>query len=381
MRVLMLTERYYPIWGGAENQLRQLTPHLIDLGCEVEIITRRWYADMPRHEYIAGASVFRVGCHGKSSFKTVLFTVSLIWHLLRNTQKTDIIHSHGAVAMGAIGRIISILSGAKNVVKIATAGRILKYKNTLTGILLLSVFKRSDAIIGMTCEIRMELELIDAPNKAVVQIANAVDCERFHPYTETQRQTWRTDRTIPSSAPVVLFSGRLTTRKGLTVLVDAWSRVLNFYPDAQLFIVGSGYNQTNSVETDVKQKVAEASLKNIYFEGATTSPENYLGVADIFVFPSLLEGFPNALLEAMASRTAIVASDIGGVVELIENDKTGLLFPPGNAKVLADKIVCFLENPGIRYKMAAKARRHVMENYSFEKIAKQYMETYQQISS
>ncbi|MDM8553190.1 glycosyltransferase family 4 protein [Desulfococcaceae bacterium HSG7] len=381
MRVLMLTERYYPIWGGAENQLRQLTPHLIDLGCEVQIITRRWHAEMPKCEFIDGASVFRVGCNGKSSFKTVLFTVSLIWLMLRNAQKTDIIHSHGAVAMGVIGRMISTLRGTKNVAKIATAGRILKYKNKLTGVLLLSLFKRSDAIIGMTCEIRRELELIDIPKKAVVQIANAVDSERFHPYTETQRQTWRTDRTIPSSAPVVLFSGRLTTRKGLSVLLDAWSRVLKFYPDAQLCIVGSGYNQTNSVEADAKQKVAAESLENIFFEGATSSPEDYLGIADIFVFPSLLEGFPNALLEAMASGMAIVASDIGGVVELIENNKTGLLFPPGNVKVLADKIVCLLENPGIRYRMAAKARRHVMKNYSFEKIAKQYMETYQRISS
>ena len=381
MRVLMLTERYYPIWGGAENQLRQLTPHLIDLGCEVEIITRRWHPEMPIYESIDGASVLRVGRHGKSFFKTFLFTISLIWHLFRNTKKIDIIHSHGAVAMGVISCFAASCCGLANVAKIATAGRILKYKNTLTGILLLSLFKRSDAIIGMTREIRRELELIDAPHKAVVQIANAVDSERFHPYTETQRQTWRTDRTIPSSAPVVLFSGRLTTRKGLTVLVDAWSRVLNFYPDAQLFIVGSGYNQTNSVETDVKRKVAEASLKNIYFEGSTASPENYLGVADIFAFPSLLEGFPNALLEAMASGMAIVASDIGGVVELIENNNTGLLFPPGNAKILADKIIYLLEHPEIRYRMALQARRHVLENFSFEKIAKQYMETYRRILS
>ena len=381
MRVLMLTERYYPIWGGAENQLRQLTPHLIGLGCEVEIITRRWRAEMPKYEFIDGASVFRVGCHGKSSFKTVLFTVSLIWHLLRNKKKIDIIHSHGAVAMGVIGRIISILSGAKNVVKIATAGRILKYKNTFTGILLLSVFKRSDAIIGMTREIRRELELIDAPNKAVVQIANAVDCERFHPYLPTQRQTWRTDRALSISAPVVLFSGRLTMRKGLSVLLDAWPPVLKSCPDAQLFIVGSGDNQRNSVEIDAKQKIAIESLENIFFEGATSSPENYLSIADIFVFPSLLEGFPNALLEAMASGTAIVASDIGGVVELIQDKKNGLLFPSGNAGILADKIVYLLENPVIRYKMASQARQHVLKNYSFEKIAKQYMETYRRLLS
>jgi glycosyltransferase involved in cell wall biosynthesis len=83
----------------------------------------------------------------------------------------------------------------------------------------------------------------------------------------------------------------------------------------------------------------------------------------------------------MASRTAIVASDIGGVVELIENEKTGLLFPPGNDKIFADKIIYLLEHPETRYRMALQARRHVLKNYSFGKIAKQYMETYQRISS
>jgi len=381
MRVLMLTERYYPIWGGAENQLRQLTPHLIELGCEIEIITRQWRADMPPHEYIDGASVLRVGHPGKNFFKTFLFTVSLIWHLLCNTKKKDIIHSHGAVAMGAIGRIISILRGAKNVVKIASAGRILKYKNKIFGMMMLSFFKQSDAINGMTEEIQKELENIGTPTKTIFSITNAVNGKRFQPYTQKQRMTWKIQKSLDPSTPVILFMGRLVPEKGLFILLDAWRRVIQSYPQAHLIILGSGFGQAVSIETQLKRKVENEAIANITFEGETESPESYLGTADIFAFPSRHEGFPNALLEAMASGMAIVASDIGGVVELIENDKTGLLFPSGNDKILADKIIYFLEHPKIRYRMALQARRHVLKNYSFEKIAKQYMETYQQIST
>jgi len=336
---------------------------------------------MPLYEFIDGASVLRVGHPGNSFIKTFLFTVSLIRHLLCDTKKTDIIHSHGAVAMGAIGRIISILSGAKNMVKIASAGRILKYKNKIFGMMMLCLFKQSDAIIGMTKEIQKELENIGTPANTIFSITNAVNGKRFQPYTQKQRKTWKMRRSLDPSTPVILFMSRLVPEKGLFVLLDAWRRVVQSYPQVHLIILGSGFGQAVSVETQLKRKVENEAISNVSFEGETDSPESYLGAADIFVFPSRHEGFPNALLEAMASGLAIVASDIGGVVELIDNDKTGLLFPSGNDKMLADKIIYLLEHPDIRYRMALQARRHVLKNYSFEKIAKQYMETYRRISS
>lgn len=377
----MITERYFPIWGGAENQLQQLIPYLVRHGCRVEVVTRRWKKEMLKREIVNGTYVSRLGFPGNGHFSAIVFTVNLVLYLLIHDRRADIIHSHGAVAMGAVGSLIARITGISNIAKIATAGRILKLQKKISGRLILAIFKRSDSIICMTDEIQKELETIDLQVKSIYRITNAVDGGRFRPFPEEQRKAWRIERGFLPTTPIILFSGRLVPRKGLDVLLEAWLKVIKFNLQAQLIVLGSGNGQPDSIETQIRIKAAQEGIVNINFEGETNSPESYLGVADIFAFPSIKEGFPNALLEAMASGVVTISSKIGGVVDLINDGKTGLLFPPGDDKVLADNILYLLKNPKIRSDIGLRARKHVLEHYPFGKIAKQYLETYQNILS
>jgi len=376
MRVIMLTERYHPIWGGAENQLRQLIPRLVYHGCRVEVVTRRWKRNMSRYDFVDGIPVFRIGLPGYGTASTLLFVLSLICFLISKCRGADIIHSHGAVAMGVVGKVAATLNGNKNIAKIASAGRISSLKSKIFGRLLINLFRESDGIICMTKEIYNELKSIKIPPKSIYHIPNAVDTKRFLCLSEKEHSEFKTKIGFGPHTPVFIFLGRIIRGKGLRLLLESWPKIIDYEPDARLIIIGSGIGQSNSIEYVLKRKAKIEKLKNIYFLGETELPETFLSIADIFLFPSRKEGFPNALLEAMACGIAIIASDIGGVTELISDGKTGILFPVGDSKIFAEKIIYLLKNPMIKNKIGKQARKHVLDFYSFDKIAKSYFETY-----
>jgi len=379
MNILMVTERYFPIWGGAESQLQQLIPYLVSRGCTVEIVTRRWHLGMDRQEDIDGVSVSRLGIPGSSNWATLIFILSLLVFFIRNRTNVDIYHSHGAVNMGVFCRVAKILTGKKNVTKIATAGRISKLSTKLYGRFLLALFKRSDAIICMTEEIQKELSDINTPAAAIRRITNGVNGNRFVPVSSKQRILWRQHWGIKDSDKLILFSSRLVPRKGLDILLNGWPVIQENYPNIWLLIIGSGTDQSDSTEKQMREKVNREKLINVQFLGETNKLEQYLGVADLFVFPSKQEGFPNALLEAMAAGLPVVASRIGGVIDIIEENKTGILFESGNSNDLALQISSCLARPETLKKMGKQARDYVLTQYSFEAIATQYVAVYRDL--
>lgn len=380
MNILMVTERYLPIWGGAENQLKQLIPHLSVLGCTIKIVTRRWHQKMPSVERIEDTEVFRLGIPGVGIVATIIFIFALTWFIIRHRAWIDILHSHGAVNMGALCKVFACLLGKKNVAKIASAGRILPLYATWRGRIILRFFKQSDAIISMTEEIDRELAVIGAEHRKVKRIVNGVDSQRFYPLDPTIRTRIRDGLGLAESDSIVLFSSRLVVAKGLRVLLDAWPAIFEKHCKAWLIIVGSGENQKNSVEEEVKKRVVEElALVNVKFMGETNQPERFLGAADVFVFPSRREGFPNALMEALVAGVPVVASDIGGVTGIIVNNQIGTLFEAGNAEALAEKVNELLDDLVSAKERALLSRRYMMENFSFPSIALRYFSLYKEL--
>lgn len=375
----MVIERYLPVWGGAENQLRQLCPRLVDAGCEMTIVTRRWSRNMAVTELIDGVPVRRVGLPLKGWFGTAYFVLALFWYLLREGPRFEVIHSHGAAMLGALCRVAATLTGLRNMAKITTAGRISKLSGSLPGRLTLALFKRSDAIVCLSREIYDEISAINVTPDRIACIPNAVVVERFKPGSAESRRQWRHEHGFGEQDPVIVFSGRLVSRKGPDVLLEAWRHTVDRHPDAQLLLLGSGRDQPDSIEHRLRRTVEETSLRNVAFEGSVDAPEDYLAIADVFVLPSFREGFPNALLEAMAAGLATVSSRIGGVVDLVTDGETGLMFPTGDATALAKGLISLVEDPKRRREIGLKARSHVVENYSIETITQRYVCAYRSL--
>jgi len=381
MKILMVTERYLPIWGGAENQLRQLIPHLTLQGCEVIIATRRWHGHYLSEEQIDGIDVVRLGIPGTGALPTVAFILALIWHIIVNRKKIDILHSHGAVNMGALCVILAKFLGLKNVSKIATAGKILALQKNVFGRAILRLFKYSDAIISMTDEITAELRLISTPAASIVKITNGVDADRFAPSDSVEKQQWMEEHGMSLNTKLLLFSGRLVHRKGLDILLAGWPTIIKHFPDTYLVIVGSGSDQSDSVEGVMKKKVIDEGLKRILFAGETKTPEHFFRIADVFVFPSRREGFPNVLMEALASGLPVVASRIGGVTAVLKNSDAGLTFAPEDPVDLSRKVIKVLKDIGLAKEKGKLARDFMLREYSFQFISHQYVHLYSRLTN
>lgn len=380
MKILMVSERYLPIWGGAENQLAQLAPHLAGRDAEVEIVTRRWKPEMAPREYINGIVVRRIGVPGTGANATVIFSISLFILLLRERRCFDVVHSHGAVNMGALIAAAAMFTRRPTVAKIATAGRISLLRRTLPGRLVLALFRRVDAVICMSSEIRRELEAVALDPGRIVRIENGVDSDRFAPQGETNRADWRRENGLAADAVVAVFSGRLVRRKGIDVLIEAWSLVGPVALGAQLYLLGSGADQPDSVEQEMRDGVRNNATPNIVFVGNTARPEDYLNIADLFLFPSRCEGFPNALLEAMSAGTATIASNIGGCADLVRSGETGILVEPDDPRALAEQLAHLLGENETRDRLGRAARLHVVEHNGLQQIAARYLELYERLA-
>lgn len=376
LKVIMVIERYFPIWGGAENQLRQLLPRLTRLGIDVEIVTRRWDASMARTDLIDSVPVRRLGVPGKQRLATALFAMHTFLYLFRIADRKTVFHSHGAAALGALVNVATKPKRAKTLVKIATAGRITKLANSFFGKLVLRAFKECDRVVCLSDEIATELEVIGIDDPKVLRITNGVDCDRFRPGEARERKNWRRSQGLDDAITLVVFSGRLVRRKGVDHLLAAWSIVEKHHPEARLIILGSGINQPDSVEDELRNFVSDHKLYSVTFLGEHEAPWEVLRVSDIFVFPSLKEGFPNALLEAMASGLAPVVTDIGGNRDLVTHKKTGILFPINDSDQLVDNLRSLLQEREYMKELGRSARECVVQEHSIDRAAELLFVTY-----
>ncbi len=172
--------------------------------------------------------------------------------------------------------------------------------------------------------------------------------------------------TFEEKENIVLSLGRVTKEKGIDILIKAWAKIKFKYPDWKLQIVGDGKDKGEFI------KLAEnLNLKNIEFLPATTDVKPYYEKAKIFVIPSLFEGMPMTILEAMACKCCVVSSKTAGGKKLIERDKTGVLFEIGDEKKLAFHLQELIKNKEKREKISINAYNYVQQ-YKIEKIAKKW---------
>jgi glycosyltransferase involved in cell wall biosynthesis len=166
----------------------------------------------------------------------------------------------------------------------------------------------------------------------------------------------------------VVVVANLRAEKGHDVLIDAAVEVLRHFPDARFDVVGDGPERASLLA----HASARGVLSAFSFAGHCEEVAARLADADLFVLPSRSEAFPNAVLEGMASGLTVVASAVGGVPELIEDGRTGVLVPPGDPAVLADRLVSLMHDASRAHQLGAAAAAHVRAHYSFERMVEAF---------
>jgi L-malate glycosyltransferase len=224
-----------------------------------------------------------------------------------------------------------------------------------------------DGIVVNSEAVRRELMEADrVPPQLIHLCYNGIDATFF----ECSRNQ------SPPVGPIVIgVICALRPEKGLETLLEAFARLHDPQRMARLRIVGSGPSLTS-----LRQLAQKLDLgARCAFEPATKDVPEALRRIDIFVLPSLSEALSNSLMEAMAAGCCVVASKTGGNPELVTDQQSGLLFPPGDSAALAACLNLLLRNAALRARLAAAAAERMRTGFTIERAARRMAEIYQQV--
>lgn len=200
------------------------------------------------------------------------------------------------------------------------------------------------------------------PRDKVEVIANGVDDSTFRPATAAEKLAARQRLKIPPEALVMGGMGRLAYEKNFAALPRLARRL-----EKMVFVVaGSGPESDLLRELSARLGVAD----RVVFLGAVTDRPGFYHALDGFILPSLHEGLPMALLEAMASGVPVLASRLEGIAAAVVEGEEGLLAAAGDLDELSEKLRCLAENPALRNSLAAAARRKAVNRYSAARTAR-----------
>lgn len=200
--------------------------------------------------------------------------------------------------------------------------------------------------------------------KKITVLAHGIDTKKFSPLKAKDKNELRLKHHIPIDAEVILFCARIVEDKGILTVMNMWPMLHKKHPKARLFIVGGGRNDLMDKVHEFEQKFVDS----VVVTGEVDEPREYYRLADIYVFPSRHEALPTSLIEAMASGLVPVASNIGGVSDLVFDGKTGYLADVDNAHDFAEKIEILLENKQEQQRMSENAMTLVKKMCDYDNV-------------
>lgn len=235
---------------------------------------------------------------------------------------------------------------------------------------------RHSTMIAVSDGIRHFLsERVGVSDRRLTTIRNGIDIATFAS-TPNAKSAARQALGLSQHQPIIGCLGNLYPVKGHTHLVQAAAAICRRYPDAVFLFAGRG----KMLDTLRQQATELEIIGNVRFLGFRDDTPALLAAMDIFVLPSLSEGLPLSLLEAMAANTPVVASRVGGIPEVISHEQNGLLVEPADANALAQHILRLLDNPTLASTLAARAKTDVTAHYSVSTMTARYQALYESLT-
>jgi glycosyltransferase involved in cell wall biosynthesis len=237
------------------------------------------------------------------------------------------------------------------------------------------LFNRAvDGVVAISAGVADSLAAAGVDRQRVTVVHSGVDCEHFRPPTSQERADARDALGISEDEIVISAVGALEQRKGHRYLIEAIGTLAATMKSAKVrcFIAGQG-----SIHKVLQGEIAVIrSLERIKLLGRVDDPRAILWASDVFAMPSLKEGLGVAALEAMASGLPVIASDVGGLREVVEDGRSGMVVPPANAGAIASAFGRLADSADLRSQMGAAARARALGNYSMETMAARTLALY-----
>lgn len=381
VRACMLSFYFAPSYSGSAVQAKNLSLRLRERGVAPLIVSAN-LTQSPKQDLVDDLPHFRLPVCKRNDLQIPSFWLSLVWFLLRKRHSIDIIHAHGTFPH-AIASLVGRWLGKPTILKIAMAHSDIAFHKhgRIWGRINRFLVNRFDCYVATSAEVYQECVDRGLDAACIHVIPNGVDTDVFYPAPSAEsRSESRRNLGLPNR-PTVCYVGVIDARKNLDGILRVWKMVQDRTRMGQLVLIGPKPRGQEEVPGPFYQGllkyVSDNGLSNsVTFAGQHPDVPSCLRSADIFLFPSRREGMPNALLEAMASGLACVASNIGGSSDLIRHGENGYLFAVDDEVGMATAIEELLRRPDHAAAMGTAARQTIVRQFSLKATAQRYLELY-----
>lgn len=352
--------------GGAERQLVELVKRLDKNKYNVTVccITRGG----PMEENLKKLGIEYHLLHKRFKFDfTVIFKLT---RLIRQ-KKIDLVHTWNFTA-NAWGRLCAWVAGVPIIIasEHGTFSPVLKRQILVDKLL----SKCTDKIITVSNNFKECIERIEKiPHEKIIAIHNGIDINEFG--TSVNNANLKNELKIDKECPVVGIVARLDPLKDHESFLRAAEYIIKKMPEVRFLIVGDG-----ELRGKLESLAKEVGLsKKVIFTGFRRDITNILSIINVFVLCSISEALGIAVLEAMASSKPVVATNVGGIPEVVKDEETGILVPPGNPEALAESITRLLKNKEEARRIGLAGRRRVEKYFDIKLKVKKVEEIYDKL--
>jgi len=375
MRICILSIDFLPNIGGIAAHVYELSKALSEKGDDIHILTFRNKYSEKKYVKLGNINTHRIylpkiGIVGKGIYMLLEY-LTLI--KLNKKFQFDILHSHNLLPDNLITMLF------KSIPSIITehSSQFLNAFEKNKSILFIykKIMKKADLIIGPSNELVNTFNKIGISNDKTVYIPNGVDINKFKPMNKPKDILNKYE--INEDSKIILCPRRLAPKNGVEYLIKALPNVIEKFQEIKCLIVGDGseFDKLNIL-------VAELDLKkNVIFTGRIPNSEmpKYYAASDIVVLPSIIEATSIAGLEAMSMGKPLIGTNVGGIPQIIDDEKTGIIVPPKNSKELGKAILTLILNDSRCHEFGYHSRKRVETEFSWYIISERIRQLYQNL--
>lgn len=386
MKVLFFNYEYPPLGGGAANatayilkeysKIPDLYVDLVTSSIDSEYHLERIGENIFVHRIPIGKKGENLHYQSQRELLVYLWRAYFFSRKLLGKNKYGLSHSFFTVPCGLISLILRWQYKMPYIISLRGSdvpgysdrfSLLYKFITPLVRI----IWNKSSAVIANSRGLK-ELALKTDPGKKIGIIYNGIDINQF-----IKSKVHKVENSNDKKFKILCVT-RITPRKGVRYLIEAFKKLSEKHENISLEIIGEG-DDKNNLENLAKDFGIGSK---VFFTGLVPHDElpPYFEKADVFVLPSLNEGMSNSMLEALASGLPLVATDTGGTRELVKEEKNGFIIKMKDSSDLAEKIEKLIGNNDLRKKMGEESRKKA-ENMNWEKVAKDYFELYCEVNN
>lgn len=381
----MVTGAYFPETSGGGLQARAVI-RALRRDADFVVLTTSADPSLPDRSNEDGIPIRRVHVDVQSAVSKLTAALRFSAAFFALAPRIDIVNLHGFSQKAIMLAALSRLFGKRFVLTLQTSVHDEPAAARDAGWASYWAYRNADLYLSVSPGISRGYLHAQLPASRLRQVSNAVETDRFRPPLPGEREQLRRELGLPQDVALLLFVGFFSRDKRPDAIYRAWSTIATRDACSALVMVGATRAVHGEVDTALAPMIRERAARDgvanrLFFVESATAIERYFRAADVYVLPSVREGLPLALIEAMSSGLPCVASLLEGSTDvLIDHQVNGLLVAPDDEAGMAAALRLLLSDRLAAARLGAAARNTVLERYAIQKVAPSWLAAYQELS-